>query len=807
MGGGIVGQLKAVVGPALVAFATTKVWGFAKDAVASFSELEDSSAAAAVVFSGNLDRISALSTSAGSTLGLSSQQVVNSASMFGTYGKAAGLAGEDLESFAVDFTQLAGDMASFKGTSTEDAITAVGAALRGEMEPIRNYGVMLDDATMRQKALELGLISSTKEALTPQNKTLAAQALIFEKTKDAQGDFARTAMSTANVAKTLAAESENLSAKVGSFLAPAFTAVRLKALEGVRGMSGFLDKVGSAQKLLAGGATSGDVAKSLGVTGPALAFISEGIGSVRAFTSAWRDGATDVTSSGVAGFFEGLGGTLGRVHAGLTIGADEVRNLGSEIDPLVGTVFNLKLGFQEVVKGGVGDFFRTVGEAVGPLVPQVLELFKTISPLGMVFQALGPVLPALGAAFGSFASSMGSILGGTISALLPVLTQLSSLLIDSLGQVFVALAPVVVSMLGQLATYFGQLAPVVVSIVTVVVQLAGELLSALMPILVELMSTVLPVVAEIFGTVLAAVVPLVQEISGFLIPVIQALLPVVVVVFQAVAQVITNVMQIVKGVIDVAVGLISGNWGQVWRGMGTVLSGVWNLVVSLIRGALALVGQLVISGIGLAVNFIRSAFQGVLGFLGGIWGGITSGVSGMVGDVLGFFRSLPGKILGALGNVGRVLWDAGRNIVQGLINGIGSMLGAIGRAVLNIVPEAIRGPFEQLMGIHSPSEVTTWWGEMLGAGVVKGVDGSTPDVARSVARLAKAAAPPSVATQGSRSTYLPPAGVGGGGDGDNLTIEVHGDMFGDAREVAAELEREKKRAVQVHNIDQVAAGV
>jgi hypothetical protein len=56
-----------------------------------------------------------------------------------------------------------------------EAHAAIGAALRGESEPIRNYGVLLDDATMRQKAFELGLTSSTKNALLPQTKVLAVQ--------------------------------------------------------------------------------------------------------------------------------------------------------------------------------------------------------------------------------------------------------------------------------------------------------------------------------------------------------------------------------------------------------------------------------------------------------------------------------------------------------------------------------------------------------------------------------------------------------------------------------------------------------
>jgi len=73
---------------------------------------------------------------------------------------------------------------------------------------------------MRQKALELGIISTTKEALTPQQKVLAAQALIYEQTSAAQGDFARTSDGLANRTRILTAQLENAKVTIGDALLP-----------------------------------------------------------------------------------------------------------------------------------------------------------------------------------------------------------------------------------------------------------------------------------------------------------------------------------------------------------------------------------------------------------------------------------------------------------------------------------------------------------------------------------------------------------------------------------------------------------
>lgn len=234
---------KATAAGLLAGVSIAGIAQFTSGAVAKFSELEDSTAAAGVVFGQNMGSIISQSKTASKELGLSQQQVINAANTFGTYGKAAGLSGQELANFATQQTALAADMASFKGTSPEQAIEAIGAALRGEMEPIRQYGVLLDDATLRNEALSMGLISTTKDALTPQQKTLAAQSAILKQTTDAQGDFARTSESTANVQKTLAAEAENLQAKLGKQLAPAFTAVRNVANNVMSGFSTAIDYV------------------------------------------------------------------------------------------------------------------------------------------------------------------------------------------------------------------------------------------------------------------------------------------------------------------------------------------------------------------------------------------------------------------------------------------------------------------------------------------------------------------------------------------------------------------------------------
>jgi hypothetical protein len=188
------------------------------------SDLEENLSKVNVVFGEGAASIENFAKTAASSLGQSQNAVLQAAGTFGTFGKAAGLSGQDLATFSNDFTALASDLASFNNTTPEQAINAIGSALRGEAEPLRQFGVLLSDSALKNEALALGLEISNG-ALSAQTKILAAQSLIYKQTGDAQGDFARTSDGLANSSRVLKAQMADLQVSIGKALLPAVQAV------------------------------------------------------------------------------------------------------------------------------------------------------------------------------------------------------------------------------------------------------------------------------------------------------------------------------------------------------------------------------------------------------------------------------------------------------------------------------------------------------------------------------------------------------------------------------------------------------
>lgn len=319
---------------------------------------------------------------AATAAGISKRAATDAASTFAIFGKSAGLQGQGLADFSVELTQLAGDLASFSNTSPEEAITAIGAALRGESEPIRRYGVLLDDATLKAEALSQGIYDGTG-TLTQQQRVLAAQAQILKQTTDAQGDFARTSDGLANQQRILAAEFENTKASIGEALLPAFQSLVGGLSDVASGFNGLPD---GAKKAIGGVAGIGTAA-TVAVGGVSL-LVGGGLRAVDAFKdlgSRLRGADGNLTTMGRTATT--VGGILGA--AGLAFAAYQVADaLNEATKNTVG--FDTALKDLKSASSGI-DLDKAIADGAGATAGKVDDLSDAFYRLTTAGKNVGKV--------------------------------------------------------------------------------------------------------------------------------------------------------------------------------------------------------------------------------------------------------------------------------------------------------------------------------------------------------------------------------------------------------------------------------
>jgi len=185
------------------------------------ASLEESLSKNRLMFGESSKAVEAFAETSLHSFGVTERAALEATGVFGNLGKAMNMSEAESASMATTLTGLAGDMSSLHDVRVEDALTALRAGLIGEAEPLRKFGILLDAASIKAKALELGLLKTTKEAVTPAIKSQAAYALILEKGEVAMGDFERTSDSATNKTKILAGEIDRVSTSVGEALLPA----------------------------------------------------------------------------------------------------------------------------------------------------------------------------------------------------------------------------------------------------------------------------------------------------------------------------------------------------------------------------------------------------------------------------------------------------------------------------------------------------------------------------------------------------------------------------------------------------------
>lgn len=184
------------------------------------SDLGEQINKATVVFRGSEKQMISWSETTASALGISQRAALEAAGVFGNMLVPMGLAREEAGDMSRTMVELAADMASFNNADPSEVLDSLRAGLAGETEPLRRFGVFLNQARIEEEALRMGLVKQG-EKLDAAAKAQATYSIILKDTTDAQGDFARTSDSMANSQRIMKAEVEDLAAQLGMALLPA----------------------------------------------------------------------------------------------------------------------------------------------------------------------------------------------------------------------------------------------------------------------------------------------------------------------------------------------------------------------------------------------------------------------------------------------------------------------------------------------------------------------------------------------------------------------------------------------------------
>lgn len=226
---GGMGATFGVLGLAAGAAAVVK---FGRDTVMAASAANESLNKMRVVFGASSSAITKFSQNSSRALGMSKTQAIEAAGTFGNLFTSMGLGQAASASMSQGIVQLAADLGSFNNIPIDVMLEKMRSGMVGEVEPLRAVGINLSAAAVKAKALQMGLADANGEV--SQAAILQARyAVMLDQSKNAQGDFARTADGLANSLKIADAEVANLKVQLGELTIRPYTAVVHVVAEGL----------------------------------------------------------------------------------------------------------------------------------------------------------------------------------------------------------------------------------------------------------------------------------------------------------------------------------------------------------------------------------------------------------------------------------------------------------------------------------------------------------------------------------------------------------------------------------------------
>ena len=159
-----------------------------------------------------------------SLLGVDPTKAMTYMATIQSLGTSFGLANDKAYILSKNLTQLAYDEGSYWNKDVAETFTAMSSAISGEIEPIRRLGVDLSQARLQQELLALGF-NKQVSSLSQADKAVLRYIAIMKQTTNVQGNLAQTISSPANMVRILKSEISQLAKAVGQLLYPAFKAI------------------------------------------------------------------------------------------------------------------------------------------------------------------------------------------------------------------------------------------------------------------------------------------------------------------------------------------------------------------------------------------------------------------------------------------------------------------------------------------------------------------------------------------------------------------------------------------------------
>lgn len=647
-------------------------------------------------------------------LGIDPTEAMNNMATIQGLTTSFGMASDKAYVLSKNLTQLGYDLASLKNIPVAESFTKIQAAISGELEPIRRLGVDLSQARLQQELLNLGY-SQSVSTLSQADKAVLRYIAIMKQTTDAQGDFARTLSSPANMIRILQAQLNSLARAVGSLLYPALKSILpplIAAVELVKELvTGIASLMGvkvefpdfSSASDAVGGVTDAmdNTTKATGKAAKAFKNYIMGFDELNVIQK-------DNGSSGGSGSGSGAAGNiLGDVDLS---GYDMFKQYNEEFAKQIDSI-------KQKIKAML-PLVATVAAALATwkltnLITDIVDAISKMNALKSIVFGLGVFTVGIvleitgikdaiesGVNGKNFAEIvLGALIGTTGAAILG--KGIAQFIVTGFGNTAVGAA---IKAAGG-STAGAIIGAAVGGVVTGIPMFVTGVYDAVKNGLNKLNGILIPLGSTMTGSGIGAIIgslggPIGTGVGALIGFIVGGLTDAGIAIYQNWDKITASLDKASESLKNWFVS-VGEWWNEKWKGFSTNFQTAWESLPGFVRHPIQALDQ--------ASAGLKQWFVGVGVWWDEKWKGFKTNWDNAWNSLVDTLKELPQKFL-----------NYGKNIVQGLIDGINKGIESAKKSVSGLA-KAILDKFTTDTGIHSPSKVFKGYGGYIVEGLANGI--------------------------------------------------------------------------------------
>nr|DAZ04009.1 MAG TPA: minor tail protein [Caudoviricetes sp.] len=523
----------------------------------------------------------------------------------------------------------------------------------------------------------------------------------------------------------------------------------------------------------------GAITGALGVSlGPLLAIIAAIAALVAAFVHLWK--TNDEFKSNIIAIWEQIKSTFTGLTQGIT---DRLNALGFDFEsftdvlkaawdglcnllaPIFEGVFqnisNIFSGFADIFLNsldvliglftgdweqcwdGIKGIFTSIWDFIVNTFRNIMNTLKGIADvvLGWFGTSWNEVWTSIKTFFVDTWNSIASFFTGIVTGIRDFFVNTWTSISNTFTAIVTAIQTVATTVFTAIRDFF-------TAIWTGIYNFFSTIFNAIYNVVSTVFQTIHNVITTVWNAIVAFLTPILEgirttfetiwnAISNTISTVLTAIQDVVTTVWNAVSGFISSVLSAIWNVVSSIWNSISGTISSVMNAIFSVVSSIWNQISSAVSNVLNAIRSVVSNIWNSIKSTISNVMQSISSTVSSIWDNIRSAVSDKISGIKSTIQNGFDAAVGYIKGLASDAWNWGRDIIQGIIDGIQSVIGWLADCVTNVA-DTIRDFLHFSVPDKGPlTDYESWMPDFM-KGLADGIDKSKKYVEKAVGGVAKA---------------------------------------------------------------------